>query len=98
MFDVNKIPNFTLEGAMVGFLILYTALQFADPIFIIFTFIADIILYLVMIAAAVLAAYIIAMMVYSIGETAYESITEWWQERQEPDFEWVELEELEGDK
>lgn len=95
MLEDVTIPDFTLEGLMVAFLILYTALQFADPIFIIFQFFADMLLYIVMIVIAVIAAYVVAMVIHSMGETAIEMIKEAWQNYREPEFEWIEIEELE---
>lgn len=94
MIDVNKIPDFTLESLAFGFLVLYAGLQFADPIFIVFELIADMILYIVMIGVAVMVTYVITMLVHSLCVTIVSNIRKWWRKRQEPSFNWVTEKEL----
>lgn len=95
MFDNERIPDVSLEGLMVLFVLLYLGLQFADPIFVVFQFFADIMLYLVIAVIAILVLMVIYEISKSIAITTYDIVTEWWENRKEPEFEWIEIEELE---
>lgn len=95
MYDSSKIPDVTIEGLLVLFVLLYLGLQYADPLFVIFQFVADILLYLVIAVIILLAGMVVYEISRSIAITAYDMLMKWWENRKEPEFDWVEIEELE---